>query len=569
VRFVRDYSESQQERAEWKSMSKSWLVAIAVAVFTGTLAANSISCVTAFADESQVAHATDNDHPSSETEHGADENSEKTEHESGDHAHGHHPTIPWELTKYADEEQKDLFAKLVGRVKKNPFNLIATIVFVLAILHTFVAAKFASWAHHLDEEHASRSKGIHIDLPEPDAYGHTHGHAGTPFSRLLHFFGEVEVIFGLWVIPLMAAIMLFAEKGVKDSIGYVATRNFTEPMFVVVIMAIAASKPVIILAEQVLAQVAKLGKGSPAAWWLSILTLGPVLGSFITEPAAMTISAVLLAKQIYRLKPSVAFAYATIGLLFVNVSVGGVLTNFAAPPVLMVASKWGLTISDMLFNYGWRAVIGIVISNLLYFAIFRSEFVRLAANMSNEPEATKRYRPIPAWVTGMHLFFMAWTVYFAHDPVLFIGGFLFFIGFMKLTFEHQQGLELRSPILVGFFLAGLIIHGGLQSWWIEPVLLSLGDIPLMIGATVLTSFNDNAAITYLASLVPGFTDSGKYAVLAGAVTGGGLTVIANAPNPAGQSILSKYFEGGVSPLWLAVGALGPTIILGLAFMLGR
>ena len=84
--------------------------------------------------------------------------------------------------------------------------------------------------------------------------------------------------------------------------------------------------------------------------------------------------------------------------------------------------------------------------------------------------------------------------------------------------------------------------------------------------TFLTSFNDNAAITYLASLVPGFTDELKYAVMAGAVTGGGLTVIANAPNPAGQSILGRFFVNGVSPLGLALGATLPTLIVGACFM---
>ena len=70
------------------------------------------------------------------------------------------------------------------------------------------------------------------------------------------------------------------------------------------------------------------------------MTIAPILGSFITEPAAMTIGALLLAKKIYKHKPKATFAYATLGLLFVNVSVGGTLTHFAAPPVLMVASTW-------------------------------------------------------------------------------------------------------------------------------------------------------------------------------------------------------------------------------------
>ena len=69
--------------------------------------------------------------------------------------------------------------------------------------------------------------------------------------------------------------------------------------------------------------------------------------------------------------------------------------------------------------------------------------------------------------------------------------------------------------------------------------------------------------------MPGFTDNLKYAVVAGAVAGGGLTVIANAPNPAGQSILKKYFENGVSPISLLKAALGPTIIVWLCYMIFR
>jgi Na+/H+ antiporter NhaD/arsenite permease-like protein len=162
---------------------------------------------------------------------------------------------------------------------------------------------------------------------------------------------------------------------------------------------------------------------------------------------------------------------------------------------------------------------------------------------------------------------MALAVYFAHHPALFIGGFLFFLAFAQATAHHQSKLDLRPSLLVGFFLAGLVIHGGLQGWWIEPVLKSLGELQLFLGATILTAFNDNAAITYLATLVPGFTDELKYAVVTGAVTGGGLTVIANAPNPAGQSILNRFFPEGIAPGGLFVGALIPTIVMGLCFML--
>ncbi|MBT8045362.1 MAG: putative Na+/H+ antiporter, partial [Verrucomicrobiae bacterium] len=175
-------------------------------------------------------------------------------------------------------------------------------------------------------------------------------------------------------------------------------------------------------------------------------------------------------------------------------------------------------------------------------------------------------RPIPLWVTFTHLMFMAWTVFFAHTPALFIGGFLFFLAFRQATEHHQNDVHLRGPVLVGFFLAGLVIHGGLQGWWLAPILTSLGETPLFVGSVVLTSFNDNAAITFLASQVDGLADGLKYAVLAGAVCGGGLTVIANAPNPAGQALLSRFFGDGISPGKLLMGAFIPTVIVSLVMM---
>jgi Na+/H+ antiporter NhaD/arsenite permease-like protein len=219
----------------------------------------------------------------------------------------------------------------------------------------------------------------------------------------------------------------------------------------------------------------------------------------------------------------------------------------------------------MLSFFGWRAVIGIVVSTLLYYAVFRRELATLAGRAASRKEPTSRV-PIPAWITTVQLGFLAFTVWQARHPVMFIGAFLFFLAFTQATAHHQSPVELKSPILVGFFLAGLVIHGGLQAWWIEPILGRLGEAPLFLSATVLTAFNDNAAITFLASLVPGFTDPLKYAVVAGAVTGGGLTVIANAPNPAGQAILARYFPEGVAPLALLLAALLPTGVMALCFM---
>jgi Na+/H+ antiporter NhaD/arsenite permease-like protein len=301
------------------------------------------------------------------------------------------------------------------------------------------------------------------------------------------------------------------------------------------------------------------------------MIVAPMLGSLITEPGAMTIAAMLLAKKFYKLKPSPMFAYATLGLLFVNISVGGVLTNFAAPPVLMVAKKWGLTTPEMFIHFGEKAIVSIFVCSLIYYVIFRKEFATMAIEAGDHDgdgkgDLIENRHPVPLFVTITHLAFMGWTVAFAHYPPLFVGGFLFFLAFSQATAHHQHNINLRGPILVGFFLGGLVIHGGLQGWWLAPIISSLTEIPLFVGSIILTSFNDNAAITFLASQVEGLSPHLKYAVLAGAVTGGGLTVIANAPNPAGQALLSRFFGDGVSPLKLLLGALFPTIIVALCML---
>ncbi len=166
-----------------------------------------------------------------------------------------------------------------------------------------------------------------------------------------------------------------------------------------------------------------------------------------------------------------------------------------------------------------------------------------------------------------HLLLMGWTIATVHYSQLFVFGFLFFLGFAQITAPFQNRVVLRPALLVGFFLAGLVIHGGVQAWWIAPVLGGLDELPLMVSAMTLSAFNDNAAITYLSTLVPGFGDSLKHAVVAGAVTGGGLTIIANSPNPAGAALLKQHFDGVVSPAGLLQWVVGPTLVLGTCLAL--
>ena len=481
--------------------------------------------------------------------------------------------FPIPLSVYAQEEHDmGLWQKLVHRVQVDQFNLAATIIFLLAIIHTFMAPIFQGWAHKLEKRHKEKLRIekfriLHPQQRVPVSFG----------STLCHFLGEVEVVFGLWIIPFFLVCQHYYSM--DDFLRYIDhDTSFTEPMFVAVIMVIASSRPIYRLAENTLKLGASLGNGSPAAWWLSVLCIAPLLGSFITEPAAMTLAAILLGKKFYQLKPSSTLCYATIALLFVNVSVGGTLTHFAAPPIVMISGKWNWDMTHMITHFGWKAVTGIVLANIIYFLIFRKEFRRLAV-LQHENEIADGSVPtswedrqdiIPFWVYGVSILFLAWTVMFAHHPAIFIGGFMFFLGFTMATPQYQNAFSIKVPLLVAFFLAGLLIMGGVQGWWMQPVLQALAELgseTTMGVASVLTAFNDNASVTFLSSTVPNLPEEIRYAIVAGAVTGGGLTVIANAPNPAGQAILGKYFKSGISAPKLFIWALLPTVIMFLMFTL--
>ncbi len=412
----------------------------------------------------------------------------------------------------------------------NATELLATVLFGLAVVHTFCVKRFAHWAHLFP--------------------------SGSVRASLVHFLAETEVVFGLWAAALFIGIA--ALKGsFHDAVNYVESLNFTEPEFVFVIMVVAATRPVINLAEALISLAARLIPARESvAFYLAALFLGPLLGSFITEPAAMTLLALLLKRRYFDRGISRKLAYGTLGLLFVNVSVGGTLTHFAAPPVLMVAGKWKWGMAFMFENFGWRAAAASGVATALVAAVFWKELSRLEV----ERDVGGR---VPVWLTGLHVAFLALVVAFAHHPDVFFGVFVLFLGLVTATREYQEALKLREGLLVGVFLAGLVTLGSLQAYWLKPLIQGLNGNALFFGATGLTAITDNAALTYLGSLVEGISDELKYALVAGAVAGGGLTVIANAPNPAGVGILkdAKVFEGeGISPLGLFLGALLPTAI---------
>lgn len=414
----------------------------------------------------------------------------------------------------------------------SPPELVATVIFAIAVLHTF-STKFFAHLAHLQPRHAG----------------------------LWHLLGEVEVVFGLWAFVLIAA--LFALSGKDAAVSFLDDRNFTEPMFVFVIMVIAASRPIL---QAVLALVQAAARLLPFPKALAVyflcLSAVPLLGSFITEPAAMTLAAILLRDAFFSNHLSDRLQYSTLGVLFVNISIGGTLTHFAAPPVLMVAAKWQWDTAYMIAHFGWKSAVAVLVNAAVATWLFRRE---LAAKAQVEIKSGSQ-GAVPPAVTAVHLLFLIGVVVFAHHPVVFMGLFLFFLGFTEAYKRHQDRLFLREGLLVAFFLAGLVTLGGLQQWWLQTALSDVDTTALYFIATALTAITDNAALTYLGSLVEGVTPEFKYALVAGAVTGGGLTVIANAPNPAGFSILKGYFrDEAISPLGLFLAALPPTCVAIFAF----
>jgi len=412
-----------------------------------------------------------------------------------------------------------------------PIEIIGTALFALAVLHTFSTRYFEHLAH-----------------------------TRTAHAGVWHLLGEVETVFGFWAVILVLFMAL--AYGWNASSRYLDGLRFTEPMFVFVIMVIAASRPIMQLAGDLVQAAGRVIPARPSiAGYFLALSLVPLLGSFITEPAAMTLAALMLRERIFAADVSSRLKYATLGVLFVNVSVGGTLTHFAAPPVLMVAAKWGWTSGFMLSAFGAKAILAVLVNSLVITLLFRRE---LAARALGRGEDS---RPrVPAIFVLLNVLLLGAVVFTNHHPEAFMGLFLLFLGLAEAYRRHHDRLILREGLMVAFFLAGLVVLGGQQQWWLQQVLSRLDETALFYGATALTAITDNAALTYLGSLVEGVSDEYKYSLVAGAVAGGGLTVIANAPNPAGFAILKDHFEDqSISALGLFAAALAPTLVAVLCF----
>lgn len=262
------------------------------------------------------------------------------------------------------------------------FELTSTFLFAFAIIHTFLTGYLTKQAHRFKE--------------------------GSVAENFLHLFGEVEIVFGFWSAILVIFGILFIDFTFINN--YLSSRNFTEPLFVFVIMAVCSTRPIVKFAEKILVDLSVMMPIDPKiSIYFTLLCISPLLGSFITEPAAMTISAFLLLPRYFTKAHSTRFKYATVALLFLNISIGGTLTPYAAPPVLMVAAKWGWDLPFMLTHFAPKTILATFLNTLFMIFIFKKEIVKGELN----PENTDK-RKMPFLVVFVHLLFLFFIVLTAH-----------------------------------------------------------------------------------------------------------------------------------------------------------
>lgn len=422
------------------------------------------------------------------------------------------------------------------------FEIASTAIFAFAIIHTFLTPTLYRLGEKLNkrkekETDEAKWKWLHF------------------FSEIFNLLSEVEIVLGIWLIPLF--LLFIFMQGYRPAVDYLNSLSYSYALYITVIVVVVGSRPLISFAEKILELCARLGNDAPAAWWWTLLTLGPILGALLKEPAAMAISSILLLKKFYHYQPSRAFKYATLGLLFANISIGGMLTSFSSRALFIVASIWEWDWLYMLTHFGWKAILAILLANTFYYLIFRKEFTRYFPIVLPKHEIEEA---TPLWITCIHLIFLILMIVFGEEAPLFIGVFILFLGFWKATSFYQAPLHLRSAILVGFFFASLLIHGDLQRWWFIPLMQQFGEFGTMLSSFILSGFIDNAVVSYLSLEVPGLDEVKRYLIIVGAMSAGALTIIANAPNPVGHAILRVGFQARISLFALLLGALPPALI---------
>ncbi len=409
-------------------------------------------------------------------------------------------------------------------------QILATTCFIIALLHTFLIKPIHQITNKFSRD--------------------------TILGKFINIFGEVELAFAIWALIF---IICYMSLSVSRATEYLNSVSFVEPLFVFSIMLVASTEPILECSRFIIYYLSKIIPGNKAiAFYIATMSFGPLLGSLITEPAAMTVTALILSEVYFHKHTSKRFKYLTMGLLFVNVSIGGALTSFAAPPIVMVAKKWGWDSKYLFTQFGEAAILAVFLNTFLIANILKNEIHYPEKQVKNYSTFER-----PLWDIVLHIILVSCLVYYSHYPQVFLFLTCITIAYSKIK---NRRMILKESIMVGAFLSGLVILGGLQNWWLEPFIAKLSSIQIYFASTILTMFVDNAALTYLGTFISTLDESMKKYLVTGAIVGGGMTIVANAPNPVGFSILRDQLgNDDFSPLEWAKAALLPTIVALIIF----
>jgi hypothetical protein len=419
-------------------------------------------------------------------------------------------------------------------------------IFICAVVHTYLTTTFYS---------------LHLKYKSKSGRSQKKSKIYRSLSEIFYFLSEVELVFGFWIIPLV--IGLFFVSKIGTTIAYLETRDYTYALYMTVVVAFASTRPIIVFAETILAYISRLGGNNAKSWWWTILTVGPLLVTILKEPGAMTITSILLAKTCFPFIKKMKFRYKTLALLFINISLGGLLAPHTSRSLFLVARAENWDFIYTFFRFGWKSMLIILINNSVFYFLFRKDFVKDSSALVAYLEQEKKERP-PLWLTGIHLFFLLAIVLSSEYPPIFLGCFFLFLGIHRVTFHYQgneQGpLHLMPAILVGFFFASLLIHGELQRWWAVHLLQGLNFAGSLVMSSFLSAVIDNAVVLYFLDQVEPLSETILYAIVVGAMSSGSLTLMANGPNLIGYTNLKKFFRRNISLVSLFFAALPPTLI---------
>ncbi|MBS4169108.1 putative Na+/H+ antiporter [Parachlamydia sp. AcF125] len=456
---------------------------------------------------------------------------------------------------WEEASNEDLGHGLSGAVGITPLSITANVLLGIALAYNFLSRKILTFPPNWQKIQVGENEQALSWISSKN-----------PLKLFFHYVRTAKRIVGIWIIPLLASVTFLYDW--RIAINFLSTRNYTEALFVSVIMTIVSSQPILNLMEAFIRKIASLGKESPGSWWVSLLTVGPILGAVITEAGALIVTSLLLAKQFYTRPVSQNLAYATLGLLFTHISLGAILTNFGAPLDWMHVEQWSEEELFTLARFSGKSLLTIFISTLCYYLYFRDEFAELAKREKTFSPSETRQR-IPWWVTATHTMCLSVAILSLYHPPIFLSVTCLFLIFHETTRQYQTRLKLRPPMLVGFFFSALVIHGGLQEWWTTP-LLERVDALMLTGASYLFgSFVDGATLAYLATLLPSLNDATKYSVIVGTLAAGGLTVISHPFNSKQEAPSHSHFAEGISPKKLFFATLFPMFVTASIFFLFR